>query len=136
MLRHYLTVLIVLVFAFLFYQWGDSQYQKGIEKQRIESMEALQEKQVKIDELARGFEDVKTQTDAIIVDMRTTHDSLRKQAREAAKRTTTACPDVEGVATSWELFEESAARYAEMAKTADEQRDELEYWQSYYDSIK
>lgn len=41
-----------------------------------------------------------------------------------------AAPD-EDAARCWQLFSESAARYAELAETADRQRNDLAEWQAY-----
>ena len=76
-----------------------------------------------------------TLNQTVAADMRRELDRLRRHADTHSRRLSAAaapaCSPDEDAARGWQLFAESAARYAVLAVTTDRQRNDLAEWQAY-----
>lgn len=108
---------------------------KAAQTQNENTLNQERQAQQKLHAAQAAIEKERNHAQTVAADMRRELDRLRHHAdihsrRLPATPSPTCTPD-EDAARGWQLFAQSAERYAELAETADAQRNDLAEWQAY-----
>ena len=108
---------------------------KAAQTQNENTLNQERQAQQKLHAAQAAIEKERNHAQTVAADMRRELDRLRQHADIHSRRLPTAaasaCTPDEDAARGWQLFAESAERYAELAETADAQRNDLAEWQAY-----
>ena len=108
---------------------------KAAQTQNENTLNQERQAQQKLHAAQAAIEKERNHAQTVAADMRLELDRLRQHAGIHSRRlpaaSSPACSPDEDAARGWQLFAESAARYAELAETTDRQRNDLAEWQAY-----
>ena len=108
---------------------------KAAQTQNENTLNQERQTQQKLHAAQAAIEKERNHAQTVAADMRRELDRLRRHADTHSRRLSAAaapaCSPDEDAARGWQLFAESAARYAELAETTDRQRNDLAEWQAY-----
>ena len=108
---------------------------KAAQTQNENTLNQERQAQQKLHAAQAAIEKERNHAQTVATDMRRELDRLRRHADIHSRRlpaaSSPACSPDEDAARGWQLFAESAERYAELAETADAQRNDLAEWQAY-----
>ena len=108
---------------------------KAAQTQKENTLNQERQARQKLHAAQAAIEKERNHAQTVAADMRRELDRLRRHADIHSRRLPTAaasaCTPDEDSARGWQLFAESAERYAELAETADAQRNDLAEWQAY-----
>ena len=108
---------------------------KAAQTQNENTLNQERQAQQKLHAAQAAIEKERNHAQTVAADMRRELDRLRRHADIHSRRLPTAaasaCTPDEDSARGWQLFAESAERYAGLAETADAQRNDLAEWQAY-----
>lgn len=108
---------------------------KAAQTQNENTLNQERQAQQKLHAAQAAIEKERNHAQTVAADMRRELNRLRRHADTHSRRLSAAaapaCAPDEDAARGWQLFAESAERYAELAETADAQRNDLAEWQAY-----
>ena len=108
---------------------------KAAQTQNENTLNQERQAQQKLHAAQAAIEKERNHAQTVAADMRREFDRLRHHADIHSRRLPAApsptCTPDEDAARGWQLFAQSAERYAELAETADAQRNDLAEWQAY-----
>lgn len=108
---------------------------KAAQTQNENTLNQERQAQQKLHAAQATIEKERNHAQTVAADMRRELDRLRHHADIHSRRLPAApsptCTPDEDAARGWQLFAQSAERYAELAETADAQRNDLAEWQVY-----
>ena len=108
---------------------------EAAKKQAEDTLNQERQAQQKLHAAQATIEKERNHAQTVAADMRRELDRLRRHADIHSRRLPAApsptCTPDEDAARGWQLFAQSAERYAELAETADAQRNDLAEWQAY-----